>query len=238
MYKKTILSFITAFSVIGALTAFAQTDTSADTTVSSPTITAPIIIRTDETPKTNMPMIVKPIISQVQAQKEMVVQIGPKGEVLLRGTLVSATAGAITVKSWGGVWTVNIPSAGAEILPAAVNNDVTKFVVGDFIGVQGFMSASESWTINAKVVRNREPASEKPGRGEEHILNGSDKNDSQMKDSKSGEMEQNKQQGTVQLQIQQILKQISELRARITGQTTPAPSTVSPQTTSSTSATE
>lgn len=256
MYKKATPYIISALLVGGALTTFAETDTSTDATVSSPVITNPVIIKTGEEPKTNMPTINKPITSQIQ--KEMILQVGPKGEVLLRGVLVSATAGVITVKSWGGVWTVNIPT-GAEVLPVIVNNDVTKFVVGDYVGVQGYMSTSESWTINAKVVRNREPASEKPGRGEEHALNGSStaggqvqKTEQQKQNTqneehkiqpkppvqvqKTSEGDQNKQQG-IQSQIQLILQQISELRARMDKNTAPKPTATSASQTSATTQT-
>lgn len=263
MYKKATPYIISALLVGGALTAFAQTDTATDTTVSSPVITNPIIIKTDEAPKTNMPTINKPVMPQIQ--KEMILQVGPKGEVLLRGVLVSATAGVITVKSWGGVWTVNIPTT-AEVLPVAVNNDVTKFVVGDYIGVQGYMSTSESWTINAKVVRNREPASEKPGRGEEHAFVESGATGGQTQYVQQGkpvqnyqngetkpqpkpltqgqastqvkpsEGDQNKQQG-IQSQIQLILQQISELRSRLDKNIAPKPTATSASQTSATTQT-
>ena len=259
MYKKVTPYIISVLFVGGALTAFAQTDTETDTTVSSPVITNPIIIKTGEVPKTNMPKINKPVTTS-QIQKEMILQVGPKGEVLLRGILVSASSGVITVKSWGGVWTVNIPTT-AEVLPVIVNNDVTKFVVGDYIGIQGYMSTSESWTVNAKVVRNREPESEKPGRGEGHafvesgatggqtqyVQQGKPVQNYQNEETKPqpkpltqgqtstqvkpSEGDQNKQQG-IQSQIQQILQQISELRARMDKNTAPKPTATSASQTS------
>jgi hypothetical protein len=83
----------------------------------------------------------------------MVLQVGPKGEVLLRGTIDTVSSGSMTVKSWGGDWTVNV-SAGAQVLPNAVGTDITKFQHGDFVGVQGMVSQTSAWTIDAKLVRD------------------------------------------------------------------------------------
>ena len=91
--------------------------------------------------------------SAPSVSQKFVLQIGPKGEALLRGTIASVASGVLTVNSWGGVWTVNVPSS-AEVVPAAVGKDVTKFGVGDFVGVSGIASQSAAWTIDAKVVRD------------------------------------------------------------------------------------
>ena len=84
---------------------------------------------------------------------QQIIQIGAAGKVLLRGTISSVAAGVITVNSWGGAWTVDVPST-AQVLPASVNNDITQFKTGDFIGVQGTVSTSANWTINATLVRD------------------------------------------------------------------------------------
>ena len=80
-------------------------------------------------------------------------QVGPQGKVLMRGTIASVASGVITVNSWGGTWTVNVGSS-AQVLPVAVGNDITQFKSGDFIGVQGTVSQSASWTIDATLVRD------------------------------------------------------------------------------------
>ena len=85
--------------------------------------------------------------------QQQIIQIGAAGKVLLRGTISSVAAGVITVNSWGGAWTVDVPST-AQVLPASVNNDITQFKTGDFIGVQGTVSTSANWTINATLVRD------------------------------------------------------------------------------------
>ncbi|MBU6500363.1 MAG: hypothetical protein KGJ89_00845 [Patescibacteria group bacterium] len=83
----------------------------------------------------------------------MVFEAGPAGRVLLRGTIDSVSANLLTVKSWGGDWTVNVGS-GAEVLPVAAGNDLTQFKTGDFVGVQGTVSQSANWTVDATLVRD------------------------------------------------------------------------------------
>ena len=81
---------------------------------------------------------------------KMVVNANAAGNVLLRGTIDSVGSGTLTVKSWGGDWTVNVPSS-AEVLPGG---DMSKFSQGDFVGVSGMVSQSGNWTVDAKVVRD------------------------------------------------------------------------------------
>ena len=71
----------------------------------------------------------------------------------MRGTIASIGSGSLTVTSWGGTWTVSVPSS-AEILPAAAGNDLTQFKVGDFVGVQGTVDSTNNWTIDATLVRD------------------------------------------------------------------------------------
>ncbi len=80
----------------------------------------------------------------------MVVRVNAAGHILLRGTISSIGSGALTVKSWGGDWTVNVPSS-AEVLPGG---DMSKFKQGDLVGVLGIISQSGNWTVDAKVVRD------------------------------------------------------------------------------------
>ncbi|MHB8710582.1 MAG: hypothetical protein ACYC6X_03480 [Minisyncoccota bacterium] len=81
----------------------------------------------------------------------MVLQVGPNGKALLRGTIDSVSAASITVKSWGGDWVVNIPSS-AQVLPQGAT--LASFQTGDFVGVQGTVDQSTSWTVNASLVRD------------------------------------------------------------------------------------
>mgnify|MGYP001609081783 CR=1 FL=1 len=80
----------------------------------------------------------------------MVIEIGPRGGTLLRGTVISNASGSLVVKSWGGNWTINIGSS-TKILP---NKDIANFAKDDFVGIQGKISDSSPWTINATLIRN------------------------------------------------------------------------------------
>ncbi len=81
----------------------------------------------------------------------MVLQVGPAGRVLLRGTIDSVSVSSITVKSWGGDWTINVPSS-AEVMPQGVA--LSSFHQGDFVGIQGTINQNSSWTIDARLVRD------------------------------------------------------------------------------------
>ncbi len=80
----------------------------------------------------------------------IVVQIGSNGNILLRGTIDAVATNALTVKSWGGEWTVNISSS-THLTPG---NSISQFKAGDFVGVQGSISKTASWTVDATVVRD------------------------------------------------------------------------------------
>lgn len=89
-------------------------------------------------------------------QGEMKLEVGPKGNVLIRGNVESVGADYVMVKSWGGSWKVKVTSS-SEILPNVAGGlaDLTKYAVGDYVGAQGTVSTSEAWTINASVIRDR-----------------------------------------------------------------------------------
>ena len=80
-----------------------------------------------------------------------VLQVGAKGNVLLRGTIDSVSSGSVTVKSWGGTWTVSVPSS-ARVLPSGAA--LSSFQQGDFVGVQGTVDSNASWTVNATLIRD------------------------------------------------------------------------------------
>ncbi len=123
MYKKIGLALGTLGFLAVAGVAFAQTASTA-TSVST-SVTTP--------------------------SQQMVLQVGPAGKVLLRGTIDSVSATSITVKSWGGDWTVNV-SASASVMPQGVA--LTDFKQGDFVGVQGTVNSSAGWTVDATLVRD------------------------------------------------------------------------------------
>jgi len=82
-----------------------------------------------------------------------ILQVGPEGKVLMRGTIASVGSGSLTVNSWGGTWTVNVSSA-TKVLPEATGNDLTNFKQGDFVGIQGTVSQSSQLTIDATLIRD------------------------------------------------------------------------------------
>lgn len=81
----------------------------------------------------------------------MMVNIGPKGNVLLRGMIVGApNTDSIKVKSWGGSWDVKI-SATTKLM--SMGGVIADLQDGDFVGVSGVISADGSFIIDASVVR-------------------------------------------------------------------------------------
>jgi hypothetical protein len=87
------------------------------------------------------------------AAQDTVLRVDATGKVLLRGTVSAMGAGTLTVKSWGGDWTVNVLS-GAQILPDLTGNDLAGFQVGDYVGAQGTVDANSAWTVDATLVRD------------------------------------------------------------------------------------
>lgn len=87
-----------------------------------------------------------PAVSQPQ-----VLTVSAAGKVLLRGTVSAVSTGSVTVKSWGGDWTVNVPTT-ADVLPQG--STVSGFQTGDFVGVQGTIDQSGSWTVTASLIRD------------------------------------------------------------------------------------
>ena len=86
----------------------------------------------------------------VSYPQPMIVNIGPRGNVLLRGTVSAVGSNTLTVKSWGGDWVVNISSA-TKLAPGS---DMSQFKVGDFVGLHGVVNQNAAWTIDATLVRN------------------------------------------------------------------------------------
>ncbi len=80
----------------------------------------------------------------------MIVNIGPAGQTLLRGTVKTIGTNSLTVTSWGGDWIINV-SSDTKVRPVS---DLTKFKVGDFVGVKGNVNQSAAWTIDANLVRD------------------------------------------------------------------------------------
>jgi hypothetical protein len=133
MNKKLIAASVLVLAATIALPVFAQTTATTSTTAVAPATTAAPVATT--------------------ASEQPIIQVGAAGKVLFRGTIASISSTTLTVNSWGGTWTIDVAS-GASILPAAANGSISQFSTGDFVGVQGTVSQSANWTINATLVRD------------------------------------------------------------------------------------
>ena len=81
----------------------------------------------------------------------MILNIGPYGNVLIRGIVVGAPGvDSIKVKSWGGVWEVKVSTATKLV---SVNKVIADFQDGDFVGVLGTISSDGSFIVDASIVR-------------------------------------------------------------------------------------
>ena len=81
----------------------------------------------------------------------LVVEIGPAGNALIRGTVTNVGTDSLTVKSWGGAWTVKIDS-NTKFLPKGLTLDQIK--VDDFVGLNGKVNSEESLTVHATLIRD------------------------------------------------------------------------------------
>lgn len=90
------------------------------------------------------------VMMHAQSGMKMVLEVGPAGRVLMRGTVKTVGTNSLTVTSWGGDWMVNISST-TNILPTST---MSQFVTGDFVGVQGSVVQGVPWTIDATLVRD------------------------------------------------------------------------------------
>jgi hypothetical protein len=81
----------------------------------------------------------------------MVVQIGPAGNALIRGTVTNVGTDSLTVKSWGGNWTVKI-KRDTKFLPRGLTLDQIK--AGDLVGLNGKVDSEETLTVHATLIHD------------------------------------------------------------------------------------
>jgi hypothetical protein len=81
----------------------------------------------------------------------IVVEIGPAGNALIRGTVTSVGNDSLTVKSWGGDWTVKIDT-NTKLLPNGLTLNQIKS--GDFVGLNGKVKSDESLTVHATLIHD------------------------------------------------------------------------------------
>ena len=80
----------------------------------------------------------------------MILNIGPNGNVLMRGEVLSVGTNTLTVKSWGGSWDVNV-LATTQII--SLNKVLSDIAVGEFVGVLGTVVSDGSYEVDARIVR-------------------------------------------------------------------------------------
>jgi hypothetical protein len=81
----------------------------------------------------------------------MIIQIGPAGNALIRGTVTNVGTDSLTVKSWGGNWTVKI-ERDTKFLPRGLTLDQIK--AGDLVGLNGKVNSEETLTVHATLIRD------------------------------------------------------------------------------------
>ena len=109
---------------------------------------------------------------EIKRPKPLVLTITDKGEIAIRGSVVSVGTSSFTMKTWGGTWTVTTDST-TEVVPAAIST----IAVGDFVGVLGTVS-QDGMTVTANYVRNwvnkpTAPQQNKNEKGDRPMLMGS-----------------------------------------------------------------
>ncbi|MES2315383.1 MAG: hypothetical protein V4486_01455 [Patescibacteria group bacterium] len=128
MKKYLVLSLTVLVVVLGAAVVFAENNS---TTISN-AVTASGSLGVNPSP--------------------MMINIGPKGNVMLRGKVVSidTSANSLVVKSWGGSWTIETTSS-TNILSAT--KSISDFKADDVVGVIGSISKDGDFIITARILR-------------------------------------------------------------------------------------
>ena len=76
------------------------------------------------------------------SQKEVQVSVAGNGNILMRGTVQTVASTSLTIKTWGGIWTITTDGS----------IDLSTITAGDLVGVMGAAS-QDAPTIAATVVR-------------------------------------------------------------------------------------
>ncbi len=88
-----------------------------------------------------------------EGQQQMV-NVNASGRVTLRGTLDSIGTNTLTIKSWGGIWNINIATSTKLVRNFGGASNLSEFQKGDWVSVQGKINDSAAWTIDATIVKN------------------------------------------------------------------------------------
>lgn len=149
--KKYMYAFFVA-AIIGvafaATTAHAQNaqDQIPIDTIEETATTTEVEITSDETVETTA---TPPEVPPGSVPAPVVVEVDNSGRILMRGIVTETNADTLTLKSWGGTWTIRV-GAGSTIIPG----NLAAITVGSFVGVDGQVAGDQALTIDATVVRD------------------------------------------------------------------------------------
>lgn len=104
----------------------------------------------------------------------MILNIGPNGNILMRGVVESSDASSLTIKSWGGSWEVRV-SAATQII--SLNRLLSDMQAGDFVGVLGTVLSDGSFVVDARIVREWGKKVDRDNDGISDDQDGDDDND-------------------------------------------------------------
>lgn len=80
--------------------------------------------------------------------------MGSDGTILIRGTVESAGANALTIGTWGGTWTIDT-SVTTDLIPSVSTiGSVSNIPVGDYVGIAGTVSETSPLTVDATIVHD------------------------------------------------------------------------------------
>ena len=66
--------------------------------------------------------------------------------------MIEIGTSTLSVKSWGGPWTVNVAST---TIINSENHLISDIHVGDYVGIKGKVSTTSDFTIDARLIRDR-----------------------------------------------------------------------------------
>jgi hypothetical protein len=81
----------------------------------------------------------------------LIVEIGPAGNALIRGTVTNIGTDSLTIKTWGGTWTIKIDS-NTKFAPQGLT--LSQIQTNDFIGLNGKVNSEETLTVDATLIRD------------------------------------------------------------------------------------
>ncbi len=84
----------------------------------------------------------------------IVVSAQNNGTILIRGVVEEVSANSMTVRSWGGTWTIRTNAMSTVVPAGSVKGDLASIAPGNFVGVQGSVASNQEFTVDATFVRN------------------------------------------------------------------------------------